>query len=227
MAALRIAIDGPAASGKSTVARLLADRLGGYCVNTGDLYRAVSWTALEQGLDVACQPEAVMAMLTTLDLRYRPAGPGQLQLCRNGLPVPQDRIRAAEVAEVVSLVARMPAVRAWLRERQRECCALGTVVMEGRDIGTVILPDAHFKFFVTASPEERARRRLRQTGEVAPGSTVASVAARIAERDRLDSSRAVAPLQAAADARVIQTDGMTPEEVVETMLRTIRGGGRP
>jgi cytidylate kinase len=227
MAALRIAIDGPAASGKSTVARLLAERLGGYCVNTGDLYRAVSWTALERGLDVARDPEAVIAMLTALDLRYRPASPGQLQLSRNGEPVPQERIRSAEVAAVVSLVARIPAVRAWLRQRQRECCALGTVVMEGRDIGTVILPDADHKFFVTASPEERARRRLRQAGEVPPGATVATVAAQIAERDRIDSSRAVAPLQAAPDAVLIDTDGLTPDQVVERMMQAIRGGARP
>ena len=223
----KIAIDGPAASGKSTVARLVAERLGGYCVNTGDLYRAVSWVALERGLDVANDAASVAALLTTLDLRYRVVGPGQLQLCLNGRPVPQEHVRSAAVAAVVSLVARLPAVRAWLRERQRECCTLGTVVMEGRDIGTVILPDAPFKFFLTASPEERARRRLAQAGEVAPGATVATVAAQIAERDRIDSSREVAPLRAAAEALTICTDGITPEAVAERIVHTILAGGQP
>lgn len=166
-------------------------------------------------------------MLADLDLRYRPVGPGQLQLCLNGQPVPQGPIRSAAVAAVVSLVARIPTVREWLRDRQRECCALGTVVMEGRDIGTVILPDAPFKFFITASPEERARRRLRQAGEIAAGATVASVAAEIAERDRLDSSRAVAPLRPAPDAIVINTDGVPAEEVAERILRTVAEGGPP
>lgn len=227
MPAWKIAIDGPAASGKSTVARLVAARLGGYCVNTGDLYRAVSWVALERGVDVAADAAAVTALLATLDLRYRVVAPGQLQLCLNGEPVPQERLRAAAVAAVVSLVARLPEVRAWLRDRQRDCCALGTVVMEGRDIGTVILPDAPFKFFLTASPEERARRRLAQPGEVAPGATVASVAAQIAERDRIDSSRAVAPLRAAADAVTLNTDGMTPAAVAELIVGAVLAGGQP
>jgi CMP/dCMP kinase len=224
MSAWKIAIDGPAASGKSTVARLVAARLGGYYVNTGDLYRAVSWVTLERGVDVNDEA-AVAALLPPLDLRYQVAGPGQLQLCLDGASVPQDRIRSAAVAAVVSLVARQPAVRAWLRDRQRECCALGTVVMEGRDIGTVILPEAPFKFFLTASPEERARRRLAQPGEVPAGATVASVAAQIAERDRIDSSRAVAPLRAAPDALTICTDGMTPAEVAERIVGTVLARG--
>jgi len=224
MPAWKIAIDGPAASGKSTVARLVAERLKGYYVNTGDMYRAVSWAALERGLDVASDSAGVAALLSSLDLRYRVAGPGQLQLYLNGDPVPQERVRSAAVAAVVSLVARLPAVRAWLRDRQRECCDLGTVVMEGRDIGTVILPEAPFKFFVTASPEERARRRLAQAGEVAPGATIASVAAEIAARDRIDSSRAVAPLRAAPDAVVICTDGMTPDEVADRIVSAVRRG---
>jgi cytidylate kinase len=223
----KIAIDGPAASGKSTVARLVATRLGGFYVSTGDLYRAVSWVALERGLDVANDPAAVTALLATLDLRYGVAGPGRLQLYLNGEPVAPEPLRSAAVAAVVSLVARLPAVRAWLCDRQRDCCALGTVVMEGRDIGTVILPDAPFKFFLTASPEERARRRLAQPGEVPPGSTVASVAAQIAERDRIDSSRAVAPLRAAADAATLVTDGMTPEAIAEHIVRAVLAGGQP
>lgn len=222
----KIAIDGPAASGKSTVARLVAARLGGFSVSTGDLYRAVSWVALERRLDLN-DTAAVAALLATLDLRYGVAGPGQLQLYLNGQPVPQEHLRSATVAAVVSLVARLPVVRTWLCDRQRQCCGLGTVVMEGRDIGTVILPDAPFKFFLTASPEERARRRLAQPGEVAPGATVASVAAQIAERDRIDSSRELAPLRAATDALTLCTDGMSPEAVAERIVRTVLAGGQP
>ncbi|NLF19125.1 MAG: (d)CMP kinase [Lentisphaerae bacterium] len=227
MPALKIAIDGPAASGKSTVARLVAERLGGFTVNTGDLYRAVSWAALERGLDPVRDAAGVVAMLAELDLAYRIAEPGRLRLHLNGRPVPQEAIRAAAVAAVVSHVARLPEVREWLRQRQRDCCALGTVVMEGRDIGTVILPDAPFKFFITASPMERARRRLAQPGEVAAGATVQSVAAEIAERDRIDSSRPVAPLRPADDAITINTDGLTPDEVADRVVGVIRGGPRP
>lgn len=227
MPALKIAIDGPAASGKSTVARLVAERLGGFTVNTGDLYRAVSWAALERGLDPVRDAAGVVAMLAELDLAYRIDGPGRLRLHLNGRPVPQEAIRAAAVAAVVSHVARLPAVREWLRQRQRDCCALGTVVMEGRDIGTVILPDAPFKFFITASPMERARRRLAQSGEVAPGATVQSVAAEIAERDRIDSSRPVAPLRPADDAITIDTDGLTPDAVADRVVGIVRGGPRP
>ncbi len=227
MPALKIAIDGPAASGKSTVARLVAARLGGFTVNTGDMYRAVSWAALERGLDPVRDAAGVVAMLAELDLAYRIAGPGRLQLHLNGRPVPQEAIRAAAVAAVVSHVARLPEVREWLRQRQRDCCALGTVVMEGRDIGTVILPDAPFKFFITASPLERARRRLAQPGEVAPGATVESVAAEIAERDRIDSSRPVAPLRPAEDAITINTDGLAPDAVADRVVGVIRGGPRP
>lgn len=219
----QIAIDGPAASGKSTVAKLVAQRLGGFYINTGDMYRAVTRAALEAGIDAEAAPEAVVALLARIDLRYRLRG-GMPVLHLDGEPVVQDSIRAPEVARVVSFVARIAGVRDWLRERQRETRALGTIVMEGRDIGTVILPDASHKFYVTASPEVRAKRRLAQAGEVADGATLASVAAEIAERDRIDSTRAVAPLRPAEDAIHIDTDHLTIEQVVETIVAHVRGG---
>jgi cytidylate kinase len=111
--------------------------------------------------------------------------------------------------------------------RQRECRALGVIVMEGRDIGTVIFPDAKYKFFITASPEERARRRFLQKGEVADGATLATVAAEIAERDRIDSTRATAPLKPAAGALVLKTDGMDQEAVVEALLAHMAEEDRP
>jgi len=223
MAGLQIAIDGPAASGKSTVARLVAARLGGSYINTGDMYRTVTRAALDAGLDPDAQPDAVVALLAGLDLRYRLVD-GVPVLHLNDQPVAQEGIRAPEVARQVSFVARIPGVRDWLRERQRETRTLGTIVMEGRDIGTVILPDASHKFFITASPEERARRRLAQAGEVADGATLASVAAEIAERDRIDSTRAVAPLRPAADAVHLHTDALTADQVADRIIACVRGG---
>ncbi|MFA4943723.1 MAG: (d)CMP kinase [Lentisphaeria bacterium] len=220
---LVIAIDGPAASGKSTVARLVAARLGGIYVNTGDMYRAVTWVAQSAGIRPAEEPAGVAALLAGLDLHYGLRA-GEPVLLLKGEPVPQAAIRAPAVAADVSHVAKIPAVREWLLGRQRETRRLGLVVMEGRDIGTVVFPDAPFKFFVTAAPEVRARRRLLQAGETADGATVASVAAEIAERDRLDSTRAVAPLRPAADAVVIDTDALTAAAVAERIAACVRAG---
>ena len=174
----QVAIDGPAASGKSTVAKLLAKRIGGYYINTGDMYRAVAWQALFHGV----APEDVVKLLPSFDLRYRIVD-GVPTLFLNDAVVPHDAIRSPEVSAIVSQVAAVPAVREWMLDRQRECKEVGIVIMEGRDIGTVIFPQAKFKFFVTASPMERARRRLAQKGEVADGATLESVAADIAKRD--------------------------------------------
>jgi len=222
MAGVQIAIDGPAASGKSTVAKLVAAALGGFYINTGDMYRAVTRAALDAGIDADADPVAAVALLGKLDLRYRVvAGAPLLHL--NGEPVRQESIRGPKVAKVVSLVARIAGVRDWLRERQRETRELGIIVMEGRDIGTVIFPDAAHKFFMTASPEVRARRRMAQTGEVGDGATLASVAAEIAERDRIDTTRKVAPLRPAEDAVHIDTDPLTPQQVADVIVRRVRG----
>lgn len=213
----QVAIDGPAASGKSTVAKLLAGRIGGYYINTGDMYRAVAWQALVHGV----VPADVVKLLPSFDLRYRIVN-GVPTLFLNDAVVPHDAIRSPEVSAIVSQVAAVPAVREWMLDRQRECKEVGIVIMEGRDIGTVIFPLAKFKFFVTASPMERARRRLAQKGEVADGATLESVAADIARRDEIDSTRAVAPLRPAEDAVTIMTDGISAEEVAELLAAAIR-----
>ena len=135
---------------------------------------------------------------------------------------PGAKIRAPEVASFVSPVAALPNVRAWLLDKQREFARLGRIVMEGRDIGTVIFPDARYKFFLTATPEERAKRRIAQNGETPDGATVESVAKAIAERDMLDSSRETAPLKKADDAILIDTSGMSIEQVIEQILRHIQ-----
>jgi CMP/dCMP kinase len=222
MAGVQIAIDGPAASGKSTVAKLVAAALGGFYINTGDMYRAVTRAVLDAGIDADADPAAAVSLLAKLDLRYRVvAGAPLLHL--NGEPVQQESIRGPAVAGVVSFVARIAGVRDWLRERQRETRELGTIVMEGRDIGTVIFPDAAHKFFMTASPEVRAQRRLDQAGEVADGATLASVTAEIAERDRIDSTRKVAPLRPADDAIHIDTDPLTPQQAADWIVARVRG----
>jgi cytidylate kinase len=218
----QVAIDGPAASGKSTVARLLAKRIGGDYINTGDMYRAVSWVALTHGVDPVANPAGVVKLLADCDLRYRIVDDVPTLFLNNEV-VPQEAIRSPEVSAIVSPVAAIPEVREWMLGRQRECKEVGIVIMEGRDIGTVIFPDAKFKFFVTASPMERARRRLAQKGEVAEGATLESVAADIARRDEIDSTRAVAPLRPAENAVTIMTDGITAEEVADLLATAIRG----
>ena len=220
---IQIAIDGPAASGKSTAARGLAARLNGLYVNTGDMYRTLAWAAIQHNVNAQHHPRELVNLLQGWELRYRKQADGTLALVFNGQPVRQDDIRAPQVAAIVSYVAKIPELRSWMTSRQRECADLDVpVVMEGRDIGTVILPDAPYKFFVTATPEERARRRLAQSDEVASGATLAKVAADIAERDRIDSTRAVAPLKPAADAVTVITDGMTREQVVDHLLSFIK-----
>ena len=218
----QVAIDGPAAAGKSTTARLLAEKLGGFYVNTGDMYRALSWAARQNGLDPDKHTEALAALLPGWDLHYRLLNGQDLQLFFNGEPLSQDKLRAPEVTAIVSQVARIPEVREWMLERQRECSNLGVIVMEGRDIGTVIFPQARFKFFITASPMERARRRFAQSGEVAAGATLEKVAAEIEARDHIDSTRETAPLKAAPDAITLVTDGMNQEQVASHLAEIIQ-----
>jgi cytidylate kinase len=219
--AYQVAIDGPAAAGKSTVARLLAERLGGVYVNTGDMYRALAWGARQNNIDPEKNPAALIDKLPQWELHYRLQDNHLLQLFFNGEPIAQEKLRAPEVTAIVSQVARIPEVRQWMLERQRECRALGIIIMEGRDIGTVIFPMAKFKFFITASAMERARRRIAQSGEVAANATLEKVAAEIAMRDHIDSTRENAPLKAAEDAITVVTDGMIQQQVVEHLAKII------
>jgi cytidylate kinase len=200
---------------------MLAGKIGGYYINTGDMYRAATWFVLQRGIDPAESPAEAAALLKECDIAYR-LEEGCPRLFLNDAPVDGAAIRSPEVAGRVSHTARIPEVREWMLERQRGCRNLGIVIMEGRDIGTVIFPEARFKFFVTASPEERARRRLAQPGEVAPGPTLESVARDIAERDRIDSTRAVAPLKPADDAVQLCSDGFTAEEMADRVAQMIQ-----
>lgn len=214
-----IAIDGPAASGKSTVAGLLARKLGIAYISTGSLYRAVALACVRSGRSLEDVP---LDFLKTLKLEYLPKE-GVYELCLNGA-FPGGALRTPEIAAGASRVATQPIVREYLLDVQR-CFADGKlIVMEGRDIGTVIFPDADFKFFVTASPEERAKRRLAQAGEVAGCASLAEVAAAIRERDEQDANRPIAPLKPAADAELVDTTAMSIDEVVETIAAKVAAG---
>ncbi len=221
---MQVAIDGPAAAGKSTVARLVAEKLGGIYINTGDMYRALTWIALQRGVDPETAPERVAAMLDNLRLDYRLADGAAPVLALDGHPLEPAAVRSPAVAAKVSFTARIPPVRDWLVERQRRAGQLGLVVMEGRDIGTVVFPGAKYKFFIEASPMVRARRRLAQPGEVVDSATLESVAAEIARRDELDRNRRISPLRPAADAEVIDTDHLTAAEVADLIVERVYVG---
>ena len=223
---LQIAIDGPAASGKSTVAKLLAARLNGLYVNTGEMYRAVAAAAYKLNINPEKNPQELVKHLPEWTLEYK-LDPEKdcLELYFNGAPVDHAFLRSKEVSDIVSQAAAIPEVRDWMLQKQRDCAKLPIIVMEGRDIQTVVLPNATYKFFITASPEERAKRRLNQ-GDFKDGTTLAEVAAQIAMRDKIDSTREIAPLKPADDALIIKTDNMTPDEVVDKMIEFMRENPR-
>lgn len=217
----QIAIDGPSASGKSTVAQEVAKSVDNcFYINTGNMYRALTMLCLNNGIDVEDEL-SVEGILSKYDISYQLQDCGNLALTIDGEVADMQKVRAPEVAVKVSFVAKIAAVRSWLVERQRESAKLGNVVMEGRDIGTVVFPKAQFKFFVTATPEERARRRLAQPGETVDGATLAKVAADIAARDKMDSERKVSPLRPAEDAEIVDTTEMTIDDVVNLVVNKV------
>lgn len=202
-----IAIDGPAGSGKSTVARLVAEQLGLDYLDTGAMYRSVAFAALHRGIDPAAEDE-VAAVAITVEIRV--AG----SVVVDGVDATV-AIRSAEVTSAVSRVAANPEVRREMVRRQREwATAHNGGVIEGRDIGSVVFPDAALKVYLTASDEERARRRSVQEG----GSDVGVVRADIARRDHVDSTRPTSPLAVANGATVIDTTGRSVDEVVREVL---------
>ena len=218
-----IAIDGPAASGKSSVALQLAERLHIPYINTGNMYRAITWKILRCQIDVKNSSTATVdKMLQTTDIFYQKNSEDKFELIVDGVLL-NEEIRSPEVVSMVSFIAAMPVVRIWLLERQRQMAELGLIVMEGRDIGTVVFPHAEYKFFITATPTIRAQRRLQQSGETFDGATLESVARDIAERDRIDSTRKIAPLRQAEDAHLIDTTELTIEQVVEQIINIVNG----
>lgn len=215
-----IAIDGPAASGKSTVGRLLADDLGYLYFDTGVMYRAVAWAALDRGIPVSDEA-AVTRLADALDIRVlRPTADDgrQYTVLADGCDVTW-KIREAAVEREASPVATYPGVRRALTEQQRRIGAEGRVVMVGRDIGTVVLPNADLKIYLDAAVEERARRRHLENETQGRASDYDEVLAHLQRRDRIDSTRKAAPLRQAPDAVYVDTTHLGIEEVV----RKVRG----
>lgn len=208
---LNVAIDGPAGVGKSTVAKEVAVRHKMLYLDTGALYRAVGLYALESGADTRDEA-AVEALLPRIDIALRfVEGEQRVLLCGRDV---SGEIRTQSVAMAASDVSAMPAVRDFLLELQRGIAAKNDCVMEGRDIGTVILPDADLKIFLTASAEERARRRVAQLAEKGVEADYDTVVEEIKRRDENDSTREISPLKPAPDACVVDSTDMTFEQVV-------------
>lgn len=204
-----IAIDGPAASGKSSVSRRLAQRLGFAYVNSGSMYRAITWEFLRQGTDTASAESIEMALRKT-DVVCG-IGENNESFIRINSSLPDATLRDNRVNLHVSLVSAVPAVRALISARLRDLAHERPLVMEGRDIGTAVFPETPYKFYLDASPEIRQQRREAEGGSD-----------QIAARDKLDSSRKAAPLKIAGDARVVDTSHLTLDGVVDTILDILR-----
>lgn len=222
MKGLIIAIDGPSASGKSTTAKLVAERLGYTYLDTGAMYRALTWKALRQGVnggneDRLCQ----LASSLQLVLSFKD---GRLRVFMDGEEVSRE-IRSPQVSQMVSIVSRHPRVRRIMVGRQRRIGEKGGVVVEGRDIGTVVFPQADLKIYLDADPQERARRRMKELRARGINSPLDEQLSSLAARDRLDSQRKDSPLRKADDAIPIDTTHLSIEEEVRAVLDLIKGRG--
>jgi cytidylate kinase len=215
-----IAIDGPAASGKSTLGRRLADSLGYLFFDTGVMYRAVTWAALQRGLDVTNEA-AVTALAGGIQIDVRPASVQDGRACDvlvDGRDITWDS-RLAAVDSNVSVVSAYPGVRLAMGDQQQQIGRRGSVVMVGRDIGTIILPEADLKIYLDASATERARRRFEELRLRGVHVDLHDVLSSVLERDRIDSTRDVAPLRVASDAVLIDSEKLSAEQVFQQVRR--------
>jgi cytidylate kinase len=212
-----IAIDGPGGSGKGTIARLVARRLGWHCLDSGALYRLVGIDALGRGLNLD-DATALAGVARALDVRFDPSGGDEGRVFLNAADV-TGQIRSESASLAASRVAAVPAVRAALVERQRDFRRPPGLVADGRDMGSTIFPDARLKVFLTASVEERARRRYNQLKQKGIDVSLPALSRDMAERDRHDAERSVAPLRACPDARILDSTSLSIGEVVSTVLR--------
>ena len=219
MSGFVVAIDGPAASGKSTTARLAADRLRFVYLDTGAMYRAVTWKALETGVGLEDQT-ALGELASSIRIEFRAADDG-VSVHVDGANV-TEQLREPRISRVVSQVSSVPAVRRAMVRIQREIGADGHCVVEGRDIGTVVFPDAPVKIFLAASLTERARRRLRELAGRGMTQSLEDLVTEIRARDAMDTDREDSPLRQAEDAIVMDTTGMTIEEQVSEVVRVVQ-----
>jgi len=215
---LVVALDGPSSSGKSTVGAEAARRLHFRFCDTGLLYRAVTWLALSRGVPVTDVP-AVVALVADVELLADPRG--RLRRVQAGGADVTEEVRGPEVDRAVSDYSKVPELRKALLQAQRTIAAPGDIIMAGRDIGTVVLPDADLKVYLDASAEERARRRAAQRREH-DAAVEAEILADLRRRDQIDSTRATAPLRIAPDALVLNTDGNSFYETVSAVVRAVR-----
>ena len=214
-----VAIDGPAGAGKSTIAKAVAAQFGFLYVDTGAIYRTVGLAACRAGADPYSGP-AVEALLPGLSIRFDYGADGAQRMFLNGEDV-SDAIRTPEISMYASAVSAIPAVRAFLLDMQRDMARRHSVVMDGRDIGTVVLPDAELKVFLTASLQARAKRRLAELAAKGDRSTLDEVTADMAKRDGQDEHRAAAPLKAAEDAVRVDTSDMTLQQSIDAVCALV------
>ena len=212
-----IAIDGPSGSGKSTLGRMLARELNLLYIDTGSMYRAVALATIEAGVDPQ-DTEAVVALATRINIDLE-GDPNSLRVLINDCDV-TERIRTDRVTALSSVVSTIPGVRRAMVARQREMSERGAV-LNGRDIGTVVFPNADIKFFLTASPEERADRRYKEDARTRTDASLDETLADMIERDRRDSTRADSPLKAADDAILIDSSGLSIEDVFLLMMKYV------
>ena len=215
-----IAIDGPGGAGKSTLAKAVAKKLNILHVDTGAIYRTIGYAAFSRGLDAKDESQiAPLLKEIQIDMAFD-ENSGQKMLL-DGKDVSTE-IRLPEISMYASNVSALPCVRAYLLEMQRDIARKRSVIMDGRDIGTVVLPDADVKIFLSASPEVRARRRWLELQEKGTPDTYEAVLADLIARDERDSNRAIAPLRPANDAVLLDTSGMTLQESIDAILKLIR-----
>ena len=214
-----VAIDGPSASGKSTVSKRVAQELKFTYVDSGSLYRGMTWKALRAGVEIA-RPEQVIELMNRMKLEFY-AENRVVQFAIDGED-PGLQIRSEPVRENVADIAAIPEVRVFMVARLREMVRFGDIVMEGRDIGTVVFPESPFKYYLDADPEERARRRSLELKSMEGVDDVGKVLDSLARRDRKDSTRKTDPLQIALGARVINSTSLTIEQVVALIVAEVR-----
>ncbi|MDO4890015.1 MAG: (d)CMP kinase [Coriobacteriaceae bacterium] len=218
-----IALDGPSGAGKSTIAKSIARKLGMSCLDTGAMYRSIAWWALEHGIDLD-DADALGAVARQKDISFEvePGDPSPKKVLIDGIDV-TSQIRTGEIDRSVSIVSSHVPVREALVEQQRRIGNAGDYVVEGRDIGTTVFPNAAVKVFMTASAEERARRRVRQNEKHGVGNVdYEQVLADIMRRDELDSSRDTSPLRPADDAVILDTSDLSIDEVVERICSLVQ-----